>query len=169
MNQDQLHRDLQSCLKALRRFALSLSGSLADAEDLMQATVVRVLEKGVPADADVKRWSYRVCRNLWLDAYRARRVRSNWAEEQASLDTLVVDGQRVADTAIAVGEMTEALQALPEDQRALLCLVAVEGFSYREAAEMLEIPMGTVMSRISRARAALALRFSAPAGNVGGN
>lgn len=164
MKQDQLHQDLQACLKALRRFAYSLSGSLADAEDLMQATVVRVLEKGVPAGADVQRWSYRVCRNLWLDSYRARRVRSNWSEEQASLDNAVVDGQRVAEAAIAVGEMTAALQTLPDDQRVLLCLVAVDGLSYREAAELLDIPIGTVMSRISRARAALAVRFATPAG-----
>lgn len=161
MDQEQLHQELRACLKAIRRFAYTLSGSIADADDLMQATVVRVLEKGVPADADVQRWSYRVCRNLWIDMNRANRVRSDWTEEQAYLDHAVVDGQRVAEAAITFGEMTKAMRALPEDQRALLSLVAVDGLSYREAAELLDIPIGTVMSRLSRARATLAARFTA--------
>lgn len=160
MDQEQLHRELRACLKVIRRFAYTLSGSIADADDLMQATVVRVLEKGVPADADVQRWSYRVCRNLWIDMSRANRVRNDWTEEQAYLDNAVVDGQRVVEAAITFGEMTEAMRALPEDQRALLTLVAVDGLSYREAAELLDIPIGTVMSRLSRARATLAARFT---------
>lgn len=160
MDKEQLHRELWACLKAIRRFAYMLSGSIADADDLMQATVVRVLEKGVPADADVQRWSYRVCRNLWIDMNRANRVRSDWTEEQAYLDHAVVDGQRVAEAAITFGEMIEAMRALPKDQRALLSLVAVDGLSYREAAELLDIPIGTVMSRLSRARATLAARFT---------
>jgi len=160
MDQERLHRELRACLKAIRRFAYTLSGSIADADDLMQATVVRVLEKGVPADADVQRWSFRVCRNLWIDMNRANRVRSEWKEEQAYLDQAVVDGQRIAETTIAFGEMTEAMRELPQDQRALLSLVAVDGLSYREAAELLDIPIGTVMSRLSRARATLAARFT---------
>ena len=160
MDQEQLHRELRACLKVIRRFAYTLSGSIADADDLMQATVVRVLEKGVPADADVQRWSYRVCRNLWIDMSRANRVRNDWTEEQAYLDNAVVDGQRVVEAAITFGEMTEAMRALPEDQRALLTLVAVDGLSYREAAELLDIPIGTVMSRLSRARATLAAHFT---------
>lgn len=161
MDQEQLHRELRACLKPLRRFAHTLSGSIADADDLMQATVVRILEKGVPSDANVQRWSYRVCRNLWIDMNRANRVRNNWTEEQVYLDHSVVDGQRVADAAVTFGELTESMRALPEDQRALLTLVAVDGLSYREASDLLDIPIGTVMSRLSRARATLAARFSA--------
>ncbi len=143
-------------LSPLRRFCLSLTGSQADADDLLQSTVERLLDKGMPADANATKWAYRVCKNLWIDELRSREVRQRdpgladdhfdtapSAEESAT-------GQRQM---LAVGE---ALEKLPHDQRLALTLVAVEGKTYAEAAEILEVPMGTIMSRISRARKQLA-------------
>lgn len=159
MDQHALHRELQSNLKAIRRFAYSLSGTMADADDLLQATVLRILERGVPADVVLTRWAFRVCRNLWIDQLRMQGTRAIWAREQEDVGERLLDGERVAESSVTFGEVQQAMQALPEDQRVLLALVAVEGLSYREAADVLDIPMGTVMSRMSRARAAMAARF----------
>lgn len=140
----------------MRRFACSLTRNRDDADDLLQSTLARVLERGVPDDADLLRWMFRVCRNLWIDELRSRTVRGvvGDAAEPA------VDGEAVLLGEVAVREVTDAMAALPEEQRALLSLVAVEGLTYREASEVLEIPIGTVMSRLARARAALAAHFS---------
>ncbi|KGB55001.1 RNA polymerase, sigma-24 subunit, ECF subfamily [Sphingopyxis sp. LC81] len=159
--EERARQELLACLKGIRRFAYALTGSMADADDLMQATVLRILERPMPADADVRRWSYRICRNLWIDMRRANRVRSEWSALQSEIGETVVDGQHLADVAVSFQEVDMAMRDLPEAQRALLILVAIEGLSYQEAAELLDIPMGTVMSRLSRARASLAVQFSA--------
>lgn len=160
MMEERARQELLACLKGIRRFAYALTGSMADADDLMQATVLRVLEREMPADADMRRWSYRICRNLWIDMRRANRVRSEWSTLQSEIGETVVDGQHLADVAVSFQEVGMAMRDIPEAQRALLVLVAIEGLSYREAAEFLGIPEGTVMSRLSRARASLVARIS---------
>jgi RNA polymerase sigma factor (sigma-70 family) len=143
-------------LPRVRRFACSLTGNRDDADDLMQSTLVRVLERGVPDGADLLRWMFRVCRNLWIDELRPRTVRGVAGEAPGRAVEPAVDGEAALLRELTVREVTEAMQALPEEQRALISLVAVEGLTYREASEVLKIPMGTVMSRLARARAALA-------------
>jgi len=156
-----LRRELTGLLPHIRRFAFSLTGSRADADDLLQATVERLLEKGAPEDADLRRWSYKVCKNLWIDEIRSRRVRTD-AVNEGKIDVIDrIDGERAVIGAISLAEVNTAMDRLPDDQRAALSLVAVEGLSYAEAAEALDIPIGTIMSRISRARAALAEMFAA--------
>ncbi|MEE4277979.1 MAG: sigma-70 family RNA polymerase sigma factor [Halieaceae bacterium] len=148
-------------LGGLRRFSLSLTGSSDDADDLLQATVERLLEKGIPEDAHTARWAYRVCKNLWIDELRSREVRVRHASTtlQTSQGGALGEPAEVAPSAEAqsAGEQTleavnAALMRLPEEQRMALTLVAVEGKSYAEAAEILEVPIGTIMSRIARAR-----------------
>ena len=143
-------------LAGLKRFCLSLTGDGADADDLLQLTVERVLEKGMPSDAHAGKWSYRVCRNLWLDELRSREVRTRYVQSE-----MVGNG----DTGVSASDGLERLELerandamamLPEEQRSVLLLVAVEGRSYAEVAEVLEIPIGTVMSRVARARRSLA-------------
>ncbi len=158
-----LRKGLTDLLPQLRRFAYSLTGTRADADDLLQATVERLLSRGAPEDADIRKWSFRVCRNLWIDEIRSRRVRSAAVSEGKLEAEERIDGERVALGSISVAEVSRAMAGLPDDQRSALSLVAVEGLSYAEAAEMLDIPIGTVMSRISRARAALAERLAPPA------
>ncbi len=140
----------------LRRFAFSLTGEKQDAYDLLQETIVRLLEKNVPDDADTRKWAFRVCKNIWLDQLRANKVRRQWAESKIGEMDNRQDGQKIADDHIALEEVKSIMAELPDEQRTILSLVAVEGFSYKEAAEMENIPVGTVMSRLSRARAAIA-------------
>ncbi|OGT59334.1 MAG: RNA polymerase subunit sigma-70 [Gammaproteobacteria bacterium RIFCSPHIGHO2_12_FULL_63_22] len=154
--------ELTLALPDIRRFAYALTGARADADDLLQATVERILEKGAPADADMRKWSYRVAKNIWIDEIRSRRVRTRAVSEGKVEINDRLDGERVVLGAISLAEVNRAMERLPDDQRAALSLVAVEGLSYADAAQALDVPIGTVMSRIARARAALADLFAAP-------
>ncbi len=156
---DSQRSTLLNDLGSLRRFCLSLTNRQADADDLLQDTVERLLDKGMPPDADPIRWAYRVCKNLWIDELRAREVRTRNPEilredtEDAPSAEAEVSEQK------QVSAVAQALDKLPEDQRLALTLVAVEGKSYAEAADILEVPVGTIMSRISRARKQLARTY----------
>lgn len=158
--------ELIEMLPRLRRFALSLAGSPADADDLLQSTVERLLERGLPAEAELTPWSIRVCRNIWIDEIRASKVRRRAGEELAHSADGMVSGESDTLTELTLREVQGALAALPDEQRAVLELVAVEGHSYREAAEMLETPIGTVMSRLARGRAALVERCRKPTADL---
>lgn len=146
-------------LPRVRRFALSLTGNRDDADDLLQSTVERVLARGMPEGADVLRWMFRVVRNLWIDEVRSRRVRLEVAARGEANETATMNGEGAGIGGLQMREIADAMASLPKDQRALLSLVAIEGLTYREAAEVLEIPIGTVMSRLARARAGMAARL----------
>lgn len=156
---DEQRQALLDVLPNLRRFALSLSGSLADADDLLQSTVERLLQRGLPAEAPVLPYSLKICRNLWIDDLRARRVRRSDVDSEDLVDEQAAAGEGQPITELALREAQKVLATLPEEQSAVLELVSVEGFSYKEAAGILEIPIGTVMSRLARARAALVEHF----------
>ena len=139
-------------LGGLRKFCVSLTGTVADGDDLLQTTVERVLDKGIPDDAHVAKWAYRVCKNAWIDEIRSRDVRQKYPQ-------LVTDEERNSPSAeqSAGGErelerLSAALDELPAEQRLALTLVAIDGKTYAEAASILDVPVGTIMSRISRAR-----------------
>ncbi len=149
------HRDIVDVLPNLRRFALSLTGNVADADDLLQSTVERLLDRGLPQDAKVLPWGLRVCRNLWIDELRSRKVRREASGDPAVVGTQVVSGEEQVLGEMTLEEVQKALFSMSEEQRSVLELVAVEGYSYKEAATVLEVPIGTVMSRLARARAAL--------------
>jgi RNA polymerase sigma-70 factor (ECF subfamily) len=154
-------QEIVGILPNIRRFALSLTGSMADADDLLQATVERMLDRGLPDDAALLPYSLKTCRNLWIDDIRSRRVRQAAA---ASGDPLLSGnattcGEQQALGEIALREVQAVLAEMPEEQRSVLELVAAEGFSYRQAAEVLGIPIGTVMSRLARGRATLVERL----------
>jgi RNA polymerase sigma factor (sigma-70 family) len=152
-------QELIEILPNLRRFALSLTGTMADADDLLQSTVERVLERGLPDDAAVLPWTMKVCRNLWIDEIRSRKVRQAAVNDPSLADEQIVAGEAEAIGKLSMREVQHALAEMPEEQRAVLLLVAVEGYSYKEAAATLQTPIGTVMSRLARARAALADRI----------
>ncbi|HXI87318.1 MAG TPA: sigma-70 family RNA polymerase sigma factor [Parvularculaceae bacterium] len=160
MNDDALRRGIVDLLPQLRRFAFALTGVREDADDLLQATAERLLERGAPADADLGKWAFRVCKNIWIDEIRARQVRRAAAQSGKLAGDENLDGERLAIERLTVSKVNKAFAELSEDQRAALSLVAVEGLSYAEAAEALGSPIGTVMSRISRARQALAEALS---------
>ena len=143
-------------LTGLKRFSTSLTGDRHDADDLLQLTVERVLERGMPEDAHAGKWAYRVCRNLWLDELRAREVRSRFARSEATGNSDVGVSDAGGLERLEFERVDQAIDTLPEEQKTVLLLVAVEGRSYAEVAEVLDIPIGTVMSRVARARRSLA-------------
>ena len=158
---EQLQTGLIELLPELRRFAYSLTCDRDAADDLTQSALERALTKASAWDSSrpLKFWVFRIARNLWLDQLRAEKVRGN-------IEDIDDEGVDIADDRLAamhttqeLREVTDKMRELPEDQRAVLALVAVEGYSYKEAAELLDIPVGTVMSRLSRARKTLIEHF----------
>lgn len=157
-------------LPRLRRFARALTGNASDADDLAQSAVERALvnhgsfKEGSRFDA----WMFRITRNLWIDGLRRARVRGPVLDPEDMGGIAGDDGRETAEVRIAAKQAVEAMTALPEAQRDVAALVLVEGFSYQETADALAIPIGTVMSRLSRARQSLAdaLLGSDDAGSV---
>lgn len=139
-------------LGGLRKFCLSLTGSAADADDLLQTTVEKVLEKGMPEDAHPAKWAYRICKNAWIDELRSREVRHRYPQHMGHEYEVAPSAEHIASGERQMSAVSDALDKLPEDQRLALTLVAVEGKTYAEASEILEVPLGTIMSRIARAR-----------------
>lgn len=150
-----MQQEITELLPRLRRFAYSLTGSMADADDLLQNTVERLLARGIPGDADSTKWAFRVCRNVWIDECRARKVRREAAENPELTDGQVVNGEHQTTREIEWNRVDAAMARLPEDQRQIISLVAIQGMPYKIVAEILDVPKGTVMSRLARARAAL--------------
>ena len=155
---------LLAALPHVRRFAISLSGNHADGDDLLQATVERVLKKGAPDNVDMKKWMFRICKNIWIDGYRAKKVREKAALGQDITIHDQPDGEAVIMDRLKLKEVTTAMKTIPDDQRIVLSLIAIEGMSYKEAAKMLEIPIGTIMSRLARARQNLSAQLLDSAG-----
>ena len=153
---DGLHAALSVLLPRLRRFGLALTGSATDADELVQEACERALQRAgqLRDDTRLDAWLYGIMRNRWIDEIRSRRVRRHDSIEAAS-DVMGEDGEQVAEARITLERVRRALAGLPADQRAALVLVCVDGLSYKEAAKVLDIPIGTVMSRIARGRRAL--------------
>lgn len=152
LGEEQLKSAIAEHLEALRRFSMALTGSAADGDDLTQGTIERLLEKGVPRNATFAAWMYRVCRNLWIDEIRKTGRMTTPGQEGLERRLDYHDGERSAMTLMRMGEVEAAMRRLDSDQREVLALVAIEDRSYREAADILGIPIGTVMSRLARAR-----------------
>ncbi len=140
----------------LRRFCAALAGA-DKGDDIMQATVERALAKidQWQPETSLESWMFRIAQNLFIDNRRAEARRGTHIGDEL-LEHMIGDDGRVQTEARSEVECALAAMArLPEEQRAVLALVAIEGCSYKEAAEIMEIPVGTVMSRIARARAAI--------------
>lgn len=148
--------ELVNLLPRLRRFARSLVGNSDDADDLLQTACERAIknihqwQRGTRLDS----WMYRIVQSAWIDSLRARRTRDAYAESVA-MATPEIAGESIVVERLTLAAVQHALQRLPPEQRAILLLVCVEQLSYVEAAAVLEIPIGTVMSRLARGRLAL--------------
>jgi RNA polymerase sigma-70 factor (ECF subfamily) len=169
MVSDVFSEQLVALLPRLRRFALGLAGSLAQADDLVQAACERALnrrhqfEEGTRFDS----WLFRITQTIWIDQLRSNKVRKE--EPEAEDDRIGSDESvRRAEARLALEEVRHAAQHLPPEQRAALMLVTVDGFSYKEAAEIAQVPVGTIMSRLARARVALAAILERGGGLRGG-
>ncbi len=148
---------LEPCLARLWRYALVLSRANDAADDLVQATCLRAIERAdqfVPGTR-LDRWLFTILRSIWLNEIRSRKIREGGGFVDAE-EALSVDGARQIEANIFVTEVLQAISRLPEAQRETVLLVYGEGYSYAEAAGALGIPIGTVMSRLASARAALA-------------
>jgi len=155
---------LIAVLPRLRRFARGLTGSAVDADDLIQAACERALarqhqfQEGTRFDS----WMFRIVQTIWIDQIRARDVRKEDGEiaERLGSDEPV----RRVEARLALDEVRRAVDRLPPDQRVALLLVSIEGLSYKEAAEVIRVPVGTIMSRLARGRIALQQQLQAGGG-----
>lgn len=145
-------------LPRLRRFAYALTRNLELADDLVQDTCERALARadqwqpGTRLDS----WMYRIAQNIWFDATRAAKVRGIKADLDDIGELAGSDGREVTESRLALASVLAAMEKLPRDQQVLVSLVCIDGQSYKEAADTLKLPIGTVMSRLSRARQAIA-------------
>lgn len=159
-------------LPKLRRFARSLTGNAADADDLVQTACLKAIERahqwteGTRLDS----WMYRILHNQWLDDLRARKVRA--VDADADLDQMMADdGAARVEANLTLDAVRKAMAKLPAEQRAVIGLICIEGLAYKDAADALGVPIGTVMSRLARARQALGratglVRVDGETGNV---
>ncbi|MCV0394703.1 MAG: RNA polymerase sigma factor [Rhizobiaceae bacterium] len=161
------HR-LIALLPNMRRFALSLARKPDLADDLVQQACERALahaasfQPGTRFDA----WMFRIIRNLWIDRVRRDRTAGPREDIEERRDLVGDDGERTMEARLTLASVSEAMELLPEDQRELVVLVCVEDLSYREAAEVLGVPIGTIMSRLARARKKLAELTGITAGSA---
>ena len=156
--QDDLRRDIAALVPRLRRFARALAGNVDMGDDIVQTACVKALSSldrftpGTRLDS----WMFRIVQNSYLDT-----VRSGWRRSTVSDPDLLARqsdcglGARHAEDRLTLDRLRKAVAELPEDQRAVLALVAIDGLSYKDAAGALGVPIGTVMSRLARARAKL--------------
>ena len=137
----------------LWRYAVALTGRRDWADDLVQTTCVRALDKAdqFQAGTHLDRWMFRMAQRIWLNELRSRKVRTGGGLVPVE-DVDLADNAPGVETNILARDVLNRVNALPEAQRTAVMLVYVEGFSYKDAAEVMEIPIGTVMSRLAAAR-----------------
>jgi len=156
---EEISEGIVGLLPRLRRFARSLSRNQHDADDLVQLVVERALRnrEQFRAGASFAGWMFGIMKNAWIDDRRARGRRA-----EVALPEDTGEHPAVIDDNANLWAVSEALNQLPEEQRLAVALVLVEGMSYKEAAAVLEIPIGTLTSRLARGRTALAAALGDP-------
>ena len=156
---ERIRDEIVQLLPRLRRFARTIARHPADADDLVQVTIERALTRfdQLRPDSRLESWMFGIMRNAWIDEVRARVRRDRvFAPEEAGENV----GTGHDDPQVSSLAIQAALQRLPEEQRMAIGLVLVEGLSYKEAAQVMEVPIGTLTSRLARGREALAAMLS---------
>ncbi len=167
MTQSDVHRQLVELLPRLRRFALVLTRRTDAADDLVQSALERALgrldqwEPGTRLD----RWMFQIVKTVWLNSRRAAAVRETENIDDHA-DGHMIDGVREMEAKLTLAEVYQAFDRLPAEQRQALFLVSIEGYTYSDAAQLLGIPIGTVISRLARGRVALIEETAKTASNV---
>jgi RNA polymerase sigma-70 factor, ECF subfamily len=157
INPALIRNEIAGLLPRLRRFARSLTGQISDADDLVQIAVERALlrldqyQPGTRLDS----WLFKVIKNAWIDEVRSRQRRGRVFMPAEDGDTIGDDSARAMESRRELREVEAAMQTLPEEQRVAIALICVEGLSYAEASEILDVPVGTLSSRLTRGREAL--------------
>lgn len=157
-NAEDIGAQLIAMLPTLRRFALSLTRSADKADDLVQSACERALANAVRYEPDTRfdAWMFRIMRNLWIDRVRREKTAGPTDDIDDRPDLAGISGVQVVEARSTMQSVSDAIDALPDEQREVLMLTCVEDVSYKDAAEVLGIPIGTVMSRLARARRRLA-------------
>jgi len=142
--------ELVSCIPRLRRYARALVGDRGGADDLVQDTVERGWSRIAEwrRDGEMRAWLFGIMHNLHVDQLRARRLQTTSLDEESPQPAHTVDHS----AALELRDMETALTLLPVEQREILLLVGLEGMTYDQVAGALGLPLGTVMSRLSRGR-----------------
>ena len=149
-------------LPRLRRFAWGLTGSVSDGDDLVQSAYERAMqhidkwEPGTRLDS----WLFRIAQNLHRNTIRDSRNRRQIQDALMPTQPMVFDGAAAADDRQAFDQVWRQIMALPEEQREVLILICVDGLSYREAADVLQLSVGTVTSRLARARRTISVALN---------
>lgn len=154
---DAFQTDLVELLPRLRRLARVLARDFADADDLVQLAVERALVRREQWQAGTRldSWMFRIMKNAWIDETRARARTGKVIQAGVEADQVADAGVASMELRLEASAAERAVAALPEDQRLAVALVLIEGLSYREAADVLDVPMGTLTSRLVRGRMAL--------------
>jgi RNA polymerase sigma-70 factor (ECF subfamily) len=150
------HAALVALIPRLRRYARALTGERFRADDLVQDTLERAIAKWAlwRPGTDLRAWTFTIMHNVYVNQVKRSVLAAESLDPEAGMDR--EDAAASADTLAQLNALNAALQRLPDEQRELLLLITLEGFSYDEAAHTLGLPIGTVMSRLARARAKLA-------------
>ena len=160
---DEFQRQMVALLPRLRRFAYSLTHSLDDADDLVQSACEKALARRSQFDpaSRMDSWMYRIIQNAWLDSRRSSSSRGHTSDENI-VNALQADDRaiRSVEAGRELDAVYRCMQDMPDEQRILLSLVSIEGTSYKEAAQILDLPVGTVMSRLARGRRRLSEALS---------
>lgn len=157
-HQDELRHGVARLLPRLRRFGVALAGNEEEGDDIVQAAIERALVKADQWQVGTRldSWLFKIMQNFWRDEVRKRKGEEKKKREFNGIGAETsVDGRRIAETTLMLAKTRERFASLPDDQRLALALVVIDGRSYQEAADQLEIPIGTLMSRLSRARESL--------------
>lgn len=168
MSNQKSRFDVIGQLGSLRRYARSLARNEHDAEDLVHDALVRAYEKQASfrPGSNLRTWLFSVLHNTFIDGFRSRQAEAR--RNAQSAQTAETVQQPAQEHSVRLDQIRQAFQTLPEEQRSALHLVAIEGLSYEEAAGILGIPVGTLMSRISRARATMrAIEGEEPSSRAG--
>ena len=149
-----VREQIVALLPRLRRFARTLASNEHDADDLVQVAIERALAKHaqLQGESGIAALMFGIAKNAWIDEVRARTRREYFASDEEAAMSVVEPSAAAPVEGIAV---EEALLRLPDEQRLAVALVLIEGLSYQEAAEALEISLGSVTGRLARARSAL--------------
>lgn len=155
---------LVALLPRLRRFARGLTGSIDEGDDLVQSACVRALSNldQWQAGSRLDSWMFRIIHNLSRDRYRAKRSRGDEVGADLLAEIPGEQGDRTAEAVLTLADVGRIISALPESQRVVLMLIVVDGLSYEQTAQVLDLPIGTVTSRLARARQRIAEGLDSP-------
>ncbi len=157
----ELRRRIGALLPRLSRFGLGLTRSRAEADDLVQGACERALNRMDQWNPETRldSWMFRIMQSIWFNELRSRKVRERHALAEIAEEDVADDGEAAAEMRVLLSRVEQEIFKLSEEERIVLMLVCVEGMTYMEAAEAASIPVGTVMSRLARARLLLMQRL----------